>query len=329
MLTKPILSIVTATLGKFTEYWLEQLLAIKGDVEFVMAYPPGAEVKEIDDPRVRIVYSMFKGETPQRMCGFLNVRGKYLIALDDDDILHPDIVDLTTKYFNKFPDSWILRLDVRLIPVENDSEIKSSWPSIPEIDSLRVVPRKDKGEELITLQEVPIIPFDKPVNMGVVLWPYAKRRDKHGAHMENFNNRIWKTELVREAVAEIAGNMRIADPLSWVPSWGIDRLLSVYLQAKFYQPGLVIGHWMPRPEQVKYLVKPQNLRTNRYCIQSEALAFKRFPQYGYIWNFFFDEFYNSLKTKIRSFLGIEKKYSLQGNKSSPATSTQQNQKETN
>jgi len=247
-----------------------------------------------------------------------------LIALDDDDILHPDIVDLTTKYFNKFPDSWVLRLNVRLIPVENDAEIKSSWPSIPEIESLRVAPRKDKGEELITLQEVPIIPFDKPVDMGVVLWPYAKRRDKHGPHMENFNNRIWKTELVIEAVAEIAENMRIADPLTWVPSWGIDRLLSVYLQAKSYQPGLVIGHLMPSPEQVRYLVKSQDLRRNRYRVLALALAFKRFPGYGYVWNFFFDELYVDIKTKIRSVLGIEKTPLDKASKPSPTTPTQQN-----
>jgi glycosyltransferase involved in cell wall biosynthesis len=306
MPTRPVLSIVTPTLGKFTEHWLEQLLAIKGAAEFVLVYPPGAKVEEIDDPRVTIVYSMFKGETPQRMCGLLNAAGEYVIALDDDDLLHPDVVDLTIKYFHKFPESWILRLRMSKINVDAP-EVQAPWQPIAELDNLTIAAKRSK-DDLTILQEVPIVPFNKSVDLGVVLWPYKKRKDHHGPHMENFNNRIWKTALVKEALTDLSETMKIADPWTWVPFWGLDRLLSVYIQAKFYQPDLVIGHWMPEPEQIRYLLKPQELRKDRYYIQAEGLAFRRFPQYGYLWNFFFDEFYNSVKTKIRSILGIQKPY---------------------
>lgn len=34
----PVLSIVTPTRGNFTDYWLAQLLAVKGQVQLVLVY---------------------------------------------------------------------------------------------------------------------------------------------------------------------------------------------------------------------------------------------------------------------------------------------------
>jgi len=65
MINSPILSIVTPTLGKFSEYWLQQLLAIQGEVEFIWVYPPGAVTPSVEDPRVKIFHSLYQGETAQ------------------------------------------------------------------------------------------------------------------------------------------------------------------------------------------------------------------------------------------------------------------------
>ena len=78
MLNSPILSIVTPTLGKFSEYWLQQLLAIQGEVEFIWVYPPGAITPSLEDPRVKIFHSLYQGETPQRSVGLLNASGLFL-----------------------------------------------------------------------------------------------------------------------------------------------------------------------------------------------------------------------------------------------------------
>lgn len=48
MTNSPILSIVTPTLGKFSEHWLQQLLAIQGEVEFILVYPPGTVTPSLE-----------------------------------------------------------------------------------------------------------------------------------------------------------------------------------------------------------------------------------------------------------------------------------------
>lgn len=75
---KPTLSIVTPTRGDFSDYWLDMLLKVKGDIEFILVYPPEESVKKIDDPRVKILTSPFKGECIQRSIGLLNATGKYV-----------------------------------------------------------------------------------------------------------------------------------------------------------------------------------------------------------------------------------------------------------
>lgn len=90
----PLLSIVTPTRGHLTELWCDALAAIRGDVEFVLVFPPGVEIPASADARVRALTSPLRGEVTQRLTGLLNARGRYVLALDDDDFAHPEIAAL-------------------------------------------------------------------------------------------------------------------------------------------------------------------------------------------------------------------------------------------
>ena len=305
MPNQPILSVVTPTLGNFSEYWLQQLLSIQGEVEFLFVYPPGVAAAPVTDPRVKILSSLYKGETPQRAVGLLNASGKYVIALDDDDFLHPDLVKLTLDYFDKFPQSWLLRLYKEKIDYLNEEEIKRPCEKLRDIDKLNVSKRREN--KLQDLIEVPIAPLDNPFDIKVALWSYVKRKDIHGTHVEPFNNIVWKNELVKDALVDFTQNMRLAELFTWLPLWGFDRALGLFIQAKFFQKGIYIGHWMPEPGQARYIVKPYSLKTSRILVPSDTLLVKRFPQYGYFWNLFFEELYNGIKTKIKKSLGSTNK----------------------
>jgi glycosyltransferase involved in cell wall biosynthesis len=298
MTNSPILSIVTPTLGKFSEHWLQQLLAIQGEVEFILVYPPGAVTPSLEDPRVKTFHSLYQGETAQRAVGLLNASGQYVLALDDDDFLHPEVVALAKDYFDNFPQSWLLRLHKEKIDYLDEERIKAPWPELPAINQLNVSrKRQDKYQDLV---EVPIAPLDNPFELRLALWPYAKRKDIHGCHLEPFNNTIWKTTLVKEALDDFVRNMRIGEILTWLPLWGFDRALGLFIQGKFFQKDMYIGHWMPEPSQIRYIVRPYSMKSPRILFPSDALLVKRFPQYGYFWNLFFEELYNGIKTKIKS-----------------------------
>ena len=145
MTNSPILSIVTPTLGKFSEYWLQQLLTIQGEVEFILVYPPGAVTPSLEDPRVKIFHSLYQGETAQRSVGLLNASGQYVLALDDDDFLHPRVVALAKDYFDNFPQSWLLRLYKEKIDYLDEERIKAPWPELPAINQLNISrKRQDK-----------------------------------------------------------------------------------------------------------------------------------------------------------------------------------------
>jgi glycosyltransferase involved in cell wall biosynthesis len=297
MYKSPLLSIVSPTIGKFSEHWLEQLLAVKGEVEFIIIYPPGSVAAAIPDPRVKILYSLYKGETPQRAFGLMNATGKYILALDDDDLVHPDVLELALEYFEKFPESWLLRLYKEKIDYLDEKNIKRPWDNLPKIAELNASKRReDKYKDLL---EVPIAPLENGFDPKVALWPLAKRKDIHGTHVEPFNNTIWKADLVRESLQEMFQNTRASELLTWLPLWGLDRALGLYIQAKFFESGKILGHWMPEPGQIRYLVRPYSLKTVRLLVLVEALLVKQFPRYGYLWNLFFEEFYNGVKIKIR------------------------------
>lgn len=284
------LSIVTPTLGKFPEYWLEQLLNVRGSVQFILVYPPGVTIKPIDDPRVKVLTSPYKGEVMQRFTGLLNASGKYVLALDDDDFVHPDILKLTTEYFKRFPQSWVLRLKVEIIDFLNEERIKKNWEDMPDINQLEVC--RQKQGKYTGLLELPIAPLDKKFDIRLAVWPFLKRTDMNGIHFENFNNRVWRNELIQQALADMSLTMKVGGALTWIPAWNLDRSLGLFVQAKFFHKDATIGHWMPQPEQVRYIGKDPALKEARSHLTADALLVKRFPQYGYFWNLFFSQLYD-------------------------------------
>lgn len=289
---QPLLSIVTPTLGKFSDYWLEQLLKVKGNVEFVFVYPPGFSQKNVSDPRVKIVTGPYKGEMMQRFVAFLNTTGKYVLALDDDDYVHPNILQAVEEYFEQFPESFVLRLRTIKIDYKEEESIKAEWSEIPHIKDLKIFPKKPKKEELsISLYELPIVPLDKAFDKRYLVWPFVERRDMRGPHIENFNTKVWRNDLVKEILPDISQSTKLIGCLTWIPASAFDRLMGLFLQAKFYKKGAIVGHWMPHPEQVRYIDKDPVLKPPRFHVASDVLLVRAFPQYGYLWNLFFSKLY--------------------------------------
>lgn len=287
---KPILSIVTPTLGKFSDYWFEQLLKVQGHVQFVLVYPPGGTIKQIDDPRFKVLTSPYKGEVMQRFTGLLNASGEYVIALDDDDFLHPDVIDIIIDYFKRFPESWVLRLKSLSIHYLNEERIKQDWEKLPDMATIETC-KKNRKDDVFALLEIPIAPLDKKMNIKHVIWPFTKRTDQNGVHIENFNNKVWKNELVQQALPELSVAMKLMGYFTWIPSWNLDRSLGLFVQAKSYEKDRVVGHWMPSPEQIRYISKESSINGVRDHLGADALLLKHFPQYGYFWNLFFAQVY--------------------------------------
>ena len=286
MSNKPILSVVVPTRGVFHKDWLPNLLKVKGNVEFIIVYPPESNVIDIDDERLKIITSPFKGEVAQRLLGLFNTSGEYVITMNEDQYLHPDIVDLTTKYFEKFPESWVCR--IRKARTKQSEINEKKWDSVPDINTSKVCQYK-KGEpaDHNALIEVPIVPLDKvKFDIKFLFWPLNKRKDQHGVHMENFDQRIWKNEIVQNTIRDFAKTMTIIKAIKWVPVWVLDRL-SLFLQAKNFVKGKIIGHWIPGSPQLLTVANPEELKESyRLHISTEILLVKRFPQYGYFWNLF-------------------------------------------
>lgn len=290
MSNQPILTIVTATRGNFSDYWLSELLKVKGNVQFILVYPPNATVKTIDDPRIKNLISPFKGEVMQRFTGLINADSKYVMALDDDDYLHNGIADLVVQYFAKFPDSWVLRLKIAKVDDTDEVNIKKEWELLPNIEELEICKKTPENPfpfqngNYKGLLEVPIVPLEKPLDIRHIIFPWKQRTDQNGIHFENFNNRVWQTKLVKSALSEISAAMKIQGALTWLPAWSLDRLLGLFIQAKFYQKNAIIGHAMPKHEQVRFIMRDSTLKETRIYLMAEILLLKCYPQYGYLWN---------------------------------------------
>ncbi|MEO1428542.1 MAG: glycosyltransferase family 2 protein [Cyanobacteria bacterium J06633_8] len=290
MNNQPILSIVTATRGNFSDYWLEQLLKVKGNVQFILVYPPNATVKTIDDNRVKNLISPYKGEVLQRFTGLINADSEYVMALDDDDYVHDGIANLVAQYFAKFADSWVLRLSIAKVDDIDEANIKKEWQPLPNIEELGIDkktaenPFPYQNGNFKGLLEVPIAPLDKALDIRHIIIPWKQRTDQNGIHFENFNNRVWQTKLVKSALSEISAAMKIQGALTWLPSWSLDRLLGLFIQAKFYQKDKIIGHAMPKKEQVRFIMRDSTLKETRIYLLAEILLLKCYPQYGYLWN---------------------------------------------
>jgi hypothetical protein len=92
---------------------------------------------------------------------------------------------------------------------------------------------------------------------------------------------------VRGVLPDVIRSMRVVGALRWVPATGFDRVLSLFIQARHFQPGLIVGHWLPAPAQVRVLVKPATQRYVRFHAASHALLVKAYPRRGYLWNLLF------------------------------------------
>lgn len=193
----------------------------------------------------------------------------------------------------KFPDSWVLRLAKENIDVNNEERIKKSWDEILDIKNLAIDkktpenPYPYKNGKFTGLLEVPIAPLKNPIDF-LLLLPKRKRKYLEGIHIENFNNKIWKTDLVKLALVEMSNTMKILGVIKWIPSWSLDRLLGLFLQSMFFECDKIIGHRLPDyPEQIRYIVKSNEVRGIRLVFLGELLLLKRFPQYPYFWNLIF------------------------------------------
>ncbi len=302
MSEKPILSIVTPTRGNFSAYWLEQLLRVEGAVEFILVYPPGVPTKAISDSRVKTLTSPYKGEMMQRFVALLNASGDYLLALDDDDFVHPEVVKLAAAYFQRFPQSWILRLKKDNIDFKNEDKIKQDWGAIPDLEQLAICKKTSENPypyqdgNYLGLLEVPVAPLDKSFNLLYAVWPLVGRKDNEGYHFENFNNIVWQNDLVQKALPDLSQATHLMGALTWLPSTGFDRLLGLFVQAKFFEKDRIIGHWLPNPAQIRYIDKDPSLKPPRFHVVSDFLLVKYYPQYGYLWNLFLSKLYGVPRT---------------------------------
>jgi glycosyltransferase involved in cell wall biosynthesis len=262
-------------------------LKVKGDIEFILVHPPGVKPEPVNDPRMKQIVCALRGEIIQRSTGFLNARGTYILTINCDEYLHPDIETLVKDYFERFPDSWVLRLARCGFPYGEREKLDSTWPILPDIKKLDVCGKTHNNSNLFKdnkyLLELPIAPLDIPFNPRVFL---NQRPDQNGPHLENFDKKVWKNELVQTAITEISNLMNLFGPIKYIPFWCLDRLLGLYIQAKYFEKGRLIGHWLPNyPEQIRIEDNPPEYqRTWRFYFLSEVMLLRNFPQYGYLWN---------------------------------------------
>ncbi|CCH99349.1 MAG: transposase [Microcystis aeruginosa K13-05] len=286
-MSNTFLSIVIPMREGFSEHWLGELLKVKGDIEFILVHPPGVKPSPVNDPRMKQIVCALRGEIIQRSTGFLNARGTYILTINCDEYLHPEIVTLVKDYFDRFPNSWVLRLARCGFPYGEREKLESPWPTIPDVKSLAICSRRENNSNLFKennyLLEVPIAPLDNPFNPSALI---GKRRDHKGPHMENFDKKVWKNELVQPAVKEITASMSVTGPIKYIPFWCLDRLLGLYIQAKFFEQGKTIGHWLPEiAEQLRIEDNPPEYkRTKRFYFIAEVILLRNFPKYGYLWN---------------------------------------------
>ena len=80
------------------------------------------------------------------MTGLMNASKKYVLTINCDELLHPDIVEITKQYFTKFPDSWVLRLSRKSLKYGDEASLKSPWEGVYNIDEMKTcgVSREDE-----------------------------------------------------------------------------------------------------------------------------------------------------------------------------------------
>ena len=69
----------------------------------------------------------------------------------------------------------------------------------------------------------------------------------------------------------------------------------VYFYKLFFTHS-IIGHWIPQPEQIRYIDKNPAFKPQKSHILSDFLLIKYLPKYGYLWNKFFSKVYGLMHT---------------------------------
>ncbi len=297
-MSQPTLSIVVPTREGFSEHWFSKLLEIEGDVEFILVHPPGMAKHPAQDLRLQQINSSFRGEIIQRMTGMLNASGKYILTINCDEYLTPKIVEIATDYYARFPDSWVVRLSRKAFEYGSRDALESPWQDSPCIKDLAICfYGKEKNPKISyekgnCLLEIPIAPLKNKLDWRCFI---RQREDHHGTHTENFDKKIWKNEMLQETLQDIIKTMTFFGPIKYVPFWCLDRLLGLFIQAKFFEQDKIIGHLLPQPEQIRIEDNPPEYKkSQRFYVVAEILLVKRFTEYGYLWNLIIDQIRGSL-----------------------------------
>jgi hypothetical protein len=292
----PILSIVIPTREGLSDHWFTELLKVEGNIEFILVHPPDTSKYPYSDPRLQQIVSPFRGEILQRMTGLMTVSGEYVLSVNCDEYLHPQLLDITTQYFQRFPESWLMRLSVKSFAYGQLDGIIQDWADYHKISNLadyslqEIKEKRKENEEFKSknhyLMKIPIVPLNNKFSFQAFR---RNRRDMRGSHTENFDKKVWKTSLMKETLLDLTETMSLFEPIKYIPFWCLDRLLGLYLQAKFFdqkkEQDPFIGHLLPAPELLRIEDNPpQYSRNYRWFQLAEILLVKRFPQYGYCWN---------------------------------------------
>lgn len=285
-MTTTKLSVVIPMREDVQDSWLQELLKVQGSVEFILVYPPHVPFFPITDPRLRQITTPLRGEVIQRVTALLNATGQYVLSVNCDEYIHPNIIGIAEDYFSTFPDSYFFRLNPVKFPF-GKAPIGKTWDSLAKIKDIKVRKRNTEKEyseadKKQTMREIPIVPLERKLDLFAL---FRGRRDQNGPHQENFDKKVWKNELVQEALKDIVPTFTLFGPFKYVPFWTADRLMGLSVQAKFFEPGKIVGHWLPFPEQLRTEDNPPNHpRKNRRYELAEILILRQFPGYGYIWN---------------------------------------------
>jgi len=252
----------------------------------ILVHPPGMTQYLIEDSRLKQINSPFRGEIIQRMTGMFNARGTYILTVNCDEYLTPDILAITVQYFNKYPDSWAMKLSTNSVDFGDKASLEKEWGTPVNIDLLPDCSKVRGNQHLYKdheyLLDMPIAPLENKFDIGCI---FRGRKDHHGSHTENFDKKVWKNQMVQETLKEITDAMSFPGFLRYIPFWCLDRLLGLFIQAKFFESGKIIGHWLPLPEQLRTEENPPEYqRKMRFYVFAEVLLLRRFPQYGYLWN---------------------------------------------
>ncbi|MEL7053080.1 MAG: glycosyltransferase [Cyanobacteria bacterium J06555_13] len=288
-MTAPFLSIVVPMREGFSPDWLAHLLQIQGSVEFILVHPPGVKPEPCADARLRQLVSPYRGEIIQRLSGMLNAAGTYLLTFNCDEYINPNVPALAERYFQQFPESWVMRLAKTEYAYGDTAALQAPWEDLPtDLTALPICRKADNNLHLYReghMLEIPIAPMHNRFDWGCI---WRGRRDHKGPHAENFDKKVWVNSMVQEALQEILKGLTVVGPFKYLPFWCLDRLLGLGLQAKFYdpaQPDRIIGHKLPGPAQLRVEDNPpEHRRRGRFYIFAEIILLRQFPQYGYIRN---------------------------------------------